>query len=125
MGNMITVTFLTDRWTDFEKDPKKVLDQIEEVAFHQNTGANGWYGIKVMPLRHADNPGLFFTHQNSTIELSPWNKETMELVQRSPEQRAGLRSDIETARWFLDKLEVVILREERKREADDGDSETD
>lgn len=113
MGNMVTVTLLTDNWNRFKRDPEGVLNLIEKMAFGREE-YHGWNGIEVMPIRHADDIGLFYTHQNSTIELSPWNGRTMRLVRQGSRQRERLLNSIESARFLLDKLEEVISKVQRE-----------
>ena len=109
MGNMVTATLLTDCWSSFEADPARLLDEIWELATRQNRNIDGYGGgLTVMPYRHADMPGLFFTHRNSTFELSKWAHRTDDLARRNGAMRELLLDSITSARWFLDDLESHV-----------------
>jgi hypothetical protein len=112
MGNMVTVTILTDCWDQMRKDPQKFVDAIHE-GISDPHGRHCRYnqyggGLKVMPWRHADNVGIFYTNHNSTIELSKYNPETQELLQRNESMRDLLRQAIRDTRWFVDELEEQV-----------------
>lgn len=110
MGNVIPVLILTDCWSDFVKDPDKLLDTIWEEATQSKRwdlgiGAYGG-GLKVAPYSHSSTPRTLFAFQNSFIEMDGYSRSTQKLIDRGFAD--NLREYIAMARGQLDELEQEI-----------------
>lgn len=111
MGNMVNVSLLTDCWSDFEKDPERLLRAITAEGLHGSSrypyGEDTMSGVTAHPYHHADEFALYAQWQNMSIHLSRWDRRTEELAQR-PAMREHLRNQISQARFHLTELEHML-----------------
>lgn len=80
MGNQVTIGILTDRWDEIKKNPKMLIDCIQDgmLSHGDNTinidNRTSYYhgnGIAVRQYHHADCPEIVLSHHNSLIGLDP------------------------------------------------------
>jgi len=110
MGNMVSVTILTDFWHRIKEDPEKLVRAIDVGMVESSSyprSREAVQGVQVQRYHHADNLEVLASHQNHSTVLSPWDTETRELT-RTESGRLSLRRDIEATRWYLDQLENLI-----------------
>lgn len=107
MGFNTTVLILNDAWDQIKKHPEEFVAGIDKMMRRGGTFGVGNHCNPVQVLRseHADHFRLYASHGNQITELSPWEPKTKEQIERWPEH---LRSDIQQARYFLDKLEEAL-----------------
>jgi len=111
MGFITTVKILNDGFDQIEKNPEAFVAGIRE---NMNDGGEFGVGnhcnnVEVMKAGHADEFRLFAVYQNSIIELSPYSSRTEGIAQRLPHL---MKSLIVNARFFLDRLEHMMTKEE-------------
>jgi hypothetical protein len=111
MGNMVNVSLLTDCWSDFERDPERLLRAITAEGMygdpHYPYGPDAMQGVTAHPYHHADSHEIYSDHRNLSLCLSRWDKRTIEFAQ-SEHGREDLRRRIEVSRWSLDQLEKTL-----------------
>lgn len=115
MGYNTTLMILNDGFGELEKHPEQFVKKVRDVMDFGGTIGVGNHGnvVEVMKTEHADVPRLYFTHQNSIIELSPYNKDTMELATSDREYlRDWIKNSIAKARHMLLHLEKEIDKRE-------------
>lgn len=122
MGNMVNVSLLTDCWTDFEKDPERLLRAITAEGLHGEDrypyGRDTMSGVQAHRYHHAGDFALYSQYHNLSVHLSKWDRRTEELARTSPHMREHLMGLIEKARFHLDQLQEMLG--EIEAEAQDG-----
>lgn len=104
MGYNTTVFILNDRLDAIERDPERF---VRDIVHGLNDGTDRAIGqTTVMESRHADEPRLYLTHQNSIIELSPYSRRTKELDTYGPHSKAVIDRAIESAEYLLAALKT-------------------
>lgn len=104
MGFNTTVMILNDGFDQIERNPEEFVKQIAHTMNRGGTVGVGNHGncVQVMRTEHADVPRLYASKGNFMVELSPYSKDTIELMERNADL---LRQYIEDARWLLNGLE--------------------
>lgn len=103
MGYNTTVFILNDQLSSLERDPERF---VSDIIYGLNDGNDHALGqTTVMESQHADVPRLYFTHQNSIVELSKYSRRTEALYKHSVYGKAMVDDAIRAARDALDALE--------------------
>ncbi len=97
MGYNTTLMILNDNWHNIKKDPQAWVDSIDRVM---NSGGDARFQTAVMKTEHADIMRVYVTQGNSITELSPYNKEVIELAAKTS--------------WYKDYLLNLIINVKRQ-----------
>jgi hypothetical protein len=111
VGFNTTVLILNDGLDHIKKHPEEFYQGlIEKMYDGGDVGLGGFVNpVTVMPTQHADIFRLYCTHANSILELSPYNKRTMQLLTDGKQfQKDYVLNMISRAEDELDKLREAI-----------------
>lgn len=118
MGYNTTILILNDGLDQLRKNPVEFTEKVwNAIASGRETTVgvgNHCNVVTVMPTQHADLPRLYFTHGNSITELSPYNRDTLDLVRHGDFRRDHVINSIKTAERYLRELKKAV------REVDAG-----
>ena len=118
MGFNTTIFILNDRLGDIERHKDQFVEDIVREA-----GGGGYHGPKdtvgqtvIMPTEHADFPRLYGTQHNTIVDLNPYCKETLRLLE-TKYTREFVKSLVKDAEFYLKGLKKEIkAAEERAKE---------
>jgi hypothetical protein len=114
MGYNTTVLILNDSLDVLEKNPEEFTKKLVGKILSMEEGDVGVSGhvnpVYVMPTAHADVFRLYCTHGNSIVELSRWNRHTMEMArdEQHPYRREFLERCIRSAQGLLTDLKKEL-----------------
>lgn len=106
MGFNTTLFVLNDGFDQIEKNPDEFVEKISR-EMHDGGGFGvGNHGncTQVMRTQHADIFRLYGTHQNLMLELTPWDKDTVDLAERDDIGRRVVLDFIASAETQLQAL---------------------
>lgn len=120
MGYNTTINILNDALDQIQKHPEQFVQGILSKYYKGGNVGVGNHAnpVRVMRSGHADEFRLYAVHGNSMTELSPYSRETRELIENRPFVRDVFRGSIREARWLLDQLESH-LNDIEKSEGDE------